>query len=356
MPAQSVHQPFAVHVEDAHPQVRVGRRNRGRSMLMTTMEFRTAASSAMQVRAENASGLRISITGPKPGEDEFEEKPSFEATASCRPVYNTRTAITVTHRDVNLALIKRTNPVRFVTVAPIPENEVPPLPPVPGTEVEATSCITHRDEGNPERPSLDDIPPRPSCPEPTGDDDDDDTFPELFLKRQRPFSNISNNPSRPSPSASLSCPSNESFDAPSEYSLTYSHTESLSSKSGPLTSLTRSLKLKMSERISGSTASLSRSAAASSTVSLTASVKSSKGKNGVRKLFSVLGKGKGKSREGVDLLGENKTQALNEAAYEGKGAKRAREDDENLLPNLEQDSKENREIKGRRIKRKLAAF
>ncbi|KAK7440616.1 hypothetical protein VKT23_016964 [Stygiomarasmius scandens] len=345
MPAQSVHQPFSVHVQDAHPQVKIGRRNRGRSVLMTTMEFRTAATSGMQVRAENASGLRISITGPKPGEEDFDERPSFEATATCRPAYNTRTAITVTHREVNLALIKRTNPVRFVSVAPIPEDEVPPLPPTPGLDVSAlascdneTSATVVAEEEDSDRPSLDDIPPRPSCPEPTSDDDEDD-----FPLNKRPFGDVSNHSLAEPPSpTSFGCPSDSSFGSLSEYSLALSQAEALS-KSGRFSSLKDTVKLKLSGRAAPSTASLSRT---SSRASLADSVKSTKGKKGMRRLLSTIGKGKRKS--GVDEDGD--------AAHSGSRRKRSREDEENHPAPLEQDSKESREVKGRRIKRKLGAL
>ncbi|KAJ3994864.1 hypothetical protein F5050DRAFT_397953 [Lentinula boryana] len=121
MPAFGKNQAFNVHVQDALPQVRANRRRNG-SVLETTMIFRTAGDSATRVRAENASRIRISITGPKPDE----EDPGFEATAYGRSPYNVRTSVTITHHDVNLALDPR-NPrptVRFVSVGPISEEDL----------------------------------------------------------------------------------------------------------------------------------------------------------------------------------------------------------------------------------------
>lgn len=63
MPAFGENQAFAVHVQDAHPHVAATRRRRRASALETTMVFRTAGESSTRVRAENASGIRISITG-----------------------------------------------------------------------------------------------------------------------------------------------------------------------------------------------------------------------------------------------------------------------------------------------------
>ncbi|KAJ3811113.1 hypothetical protein F5876DRAFT_76129 [Lentinula aff. lateritia] len=132
MPAFGENQAFAVHVQDSVPQIRAQRR-RNRSVLETTMVFRTSGDSATQVRAENASGIRISVTGSKPGE-------AFEATAYGRSPYNVRTAVTITHHDVNLALdARRPRPlVRFVSVGPISEEdlrlapgEIPPPYPYP---------------------------------------------------------------------------------------------------------------------------------------------------------------------------------------------------------------------------------
>ncbi|KAJ3914533.1 hypothetical protein F5877DRAFT_82706 [Lentinula edodes] len=132
MPAFGENQAFAVHVQDSVPQIRAHRR-RNRSVLETTMVFRTSGDSATQVRAENASGIRISVTGPKPGE-------VFEATAYGRSPYNGRTSVTITHHDVNLALdARRPRPlVRFVSVGPISDadlrlapGEIPPPYPCP---------------------------------------------------------------------------------------------------------------------------------------------------------------------------------------------------------------------------------
>ncbi|KAJ4490674.1 hypothetical protein J3R30DRAFT_120933 [Lentinula aciculospora] len=137
MPAFGENQAFAVHVQDSVPQVRANRR-RNRSVLETTMVFRTAGDSATRVRAENASGIRISVTGPKPGEVDS----AFEATAYGRSSYNLRTSVTITHHDVNLALdARRPRPfVRFVSVGPITEEdlglspgEIPPPYPVSET-------------------------------------------------------------------------------------------------------------------------------------------------------------------------------------------------------------------------------
>ncbi|KAJ3885767.1 hypothetical protein GG344DRAFT_70251 [Lentinula edodes] len=136
MPALGENQAFAVHVQDSVPQIRAQRR-RNRSVLETTMVFRTSGNSATQVRAENASGIRISVTGfatrPKPGD-------GFEATAYGRSPYNGRTSVTITHHDVNLALdARRPRPlVRFVSVGPISDadlrlapGEIPPPYPCP---------------------------------------------------------------------------------------------------------------------------------------------------------------------------------------------------------------------------------
>ncbi|KIK64256.1 hypothetical protein GYMLUDRAFT_437360 [Collybiopsis luxurians FD-317 M1] len=120
MPVHGEDQAFSVHVQDSRPGIQATRR-RGRSVLETTMVFRTAGDSCARVRAENADKIRISITGPKPVEDENQS----EATASARPFYNTSTSVTITHRDVNLALnVRRPRPlIRFVSVGPISEEE-----------------------------------------------------------------------------------------------------------------------------------------------------------------------------------------------------------------------------------------
>ncbi|KAF5378932.1 hypothetical protein D9757_008747 [Collybiopsis confluens] len=66
------------------------------------------------------SSFNLCTCRSKPGEDE-----GGEATTSARSFYNTNTAITITHRDVNLALDpRRSRPlVRFVSVGPISEEE-----------------------------------------------------------------------------------------------------------------------------------------------------------------------------------------------------------------------------------------
>ncbi|KAJ3730610.1 hypothetical protein C8R42DRAFT_650691 [Lentinula raphanica] len=121
MPAFGENQAFDVDVQDALPYVRANRR-RNRSVLETTMVFRTAGESGTRVRAENASRLRIKVTGPKPDE----EYSGFEATAFGRSSYNTQTSVTITHHDVNLALdARRPRPlVRFVSVGPISEEDI----------------------------------------------------------------------------------------------------------------------------------------------------------------------------------------------------------------------------------------
>ncbi|KAF5347210.1 hypothetical protein D9758_011040 [Tetrapyrgos nigripes] len=327
MPGHCINQPFEVHVEDAHPQVKVGRRSRGRSVLMTTMEFRTATTSKMRFRAENTAGVRISVTGPKPGDDlDEEEGPIFEGTAFCRPIYNTRTAISVTHRDVNLAL-----------------HEVPLLALIPENTVITSvyeECLT-----------LDDIPPRPSCPVPAGDDDDDDDDDFPLKPREVPGSlvltDLSTNlpPSTGTSSPSVSRASFDSYDSfaeSSECSLASSQTSVTSQSSGRLNGLGKSVRRKL---------------ASSSSVTIAASVKGSKAKS-VKGLLSSITKSKRRiAKEKEEAQAEAEAEVVDikavevTGAFAVKGTKRSREDEENLPAASEQDSKE-----GRRIKRKLAAI
>ncbi|KAF9265115.1 hypothetical protein L218DRAFT_1076092 [Marasmius fiardii PR-910] len=124
--------PFTVEVADAHPQVDVSRRRtRSNAVLHTTMLFRSSSNSAVRVTTGGAERVRIAITGP-------------EATAFGNPTFGERTSITITHRDVNHALRSSLysrnpcQPVRFVTVAPIPEAEVLPPPNTPGINLPLT--------------------------------------------------------------------------------------------------------------------------------------------------------------------------------------------------------------------------
>ncbi|KAL0060121.1 hypothetical protein AAF712_013093 [Marasmius tenuissimus] len=136
MPAHPANSPFAVEVADAHPQVDVSRRrSRSNAVLHTTMLFRSSSSSVARVKTEGAERVRIAVTGP-------------EATAFGNPTFGERTSVTITHRDVNHAM--RTsiydrnprNPVRFVTVAPIPEDEVLPPPTTPAIDLPTKSKIS----------------------------------------------------------------------------------------------------------------------------------------------------------------------------------------------------------------------
>ncbi|KAL0579222.1 hypothetical protein V5O48_002784 [Marasmius crinis-equi] len=136
MPAHPANSPFAVEVADAHPQVDVSRRrSRSNAVLHTTMLFRSSTSSVTRVKTEGAERVRIAITGP-------------EATAFGNPTFGERTSVTITHRDVNHALRNSSydrdphRPVRFVTVAPIPEEEVLPPPATPAIDLPGTEFST----------------------------------------------------------------------------------------------------------------------------------------------------------------------------------------------------------------------
>ncbi|KAK1220588.1 hypothetical protein PQX77_016640 [Marasmius sp. AFHP31] len=99
------------------------------------MLFRSSSSSVARVKTEGAERVRIAVTGP-------------EATAFGNPTFGERTSVTITHRDVNHAMRTSTydrnprNPVRFVTVAPIPEDEVPPPPTTPAIDLPTKSKIS----------------------------------------------------------------------------------------------------------------------------------------------------------------------------------------------------------------------
>ncbi|KAF9072481.1 hypothetical protein BDP27DRAFT_1361046 [Rhodocollybia butyracea] len=126
MPAWGENQAFGIDVQDSVRQVRAKRVRNG-DVLETTMRFRTSADSVTRVRAENASRIRIAVTGPKPWE---EEEDGFEATAFARSHYNLNTSITITNDDVNFALnpLDRRPVVRFVSVGPISEEELSLMP------------------------------------------------------------------------------------------------------------------------------------------------------------------------------------------------------------------------------------
>ncbi|KAK7036788.1 hypothetical protein VNI00_011454 [Paramarasmius palmivorus] len=386
MPAHPANAPFTVEVADSHPQVDVTRRrSRSNAVLQTTMLFRSSHKSATRIQAEGAEKIRIAVTGP-------------EATSYGIPTFTERTSVTLTHRDVNYALrnsleqhkqSRARQPVRFVTVSPIPDHEVLPPPTTPAVTLASQKARRSRLSQQVSRiqaveESL--LPPDPFAGLVSEDEEEDGGFP--LVRKSLPetsaeevaeehdvkakdlrkpaaltidtknLSSVSNPPSSTSPSKQsvFERPSAPEPVSPSDDEEDTASTleRPAAPEPGATSSLASSSRLKSTENLPADElgyldgAALARSRR-SSVTSVTSVSSTKKRLPVVKKLFSSA-KSIGKRKASVEDADDSKRKGQ-------KTLKRSRdadgeEADENAPPEQE---KERRIIAGRNIRRRLLA-
>ena len=345
-----------------------------------------------------------------------------EATAFGNPTFGERTSVTITHRDVNHALRSSVydrdprQPVRFVTVAPIPEHEVLPSPTTLGIDLTIKSKTSHekRSLSSADRdllvppdtlevmeewagrlqqqrvadqvavllaeketsrssslkidtslsgvafpcaspsPARSEFPERPSAPCPLSpfSDDDDEDFP-LGVRPDGPVLATFKSFGESSVAESVV------DDTPGAPVMTKTpkngSSSSLPQTASPVASLTKTLQLKLASAKSRSTSDLALEYVGGAPLSRSGSANSiSNLKLRLPVIKKLFGRGKGKGAV-AKSGGEDGASSAVAAIAEPKGQKRHRDDedaDENTPPS---DEKERRIIKGRNIRRRLFA-